>query len=154
MWLPGQLGALTRWVPPQLVDEVVRVTGRTERRVRLLPARVVVYFVLAMVLFGDCGYRGVWAALTARWPHTAVPDPSTAALRQARRRLGPEPLALLFDRLRGAVGTAATPGVFWRGLRLVAWDGTCLEVADSEANVTHFRRHASRTTRPATPRCG
>ncbi|MCG0284837.1 transposase [Streptomyces sp. PSAA01] len=56
---------------------------------------------------------------------------------------------MLFDRLRGPVGTAATPGVFWRGLRPVAWDGTCLEVPDSPRNVAHFRRHAARTSRPA-----
>jgi hypothetical protein len=149
VWLPGHLGVLTRWVPPSLVDEVVRAAGRGERRVRLLPARVVVYFVLAMVLFPECGYRRVWASLTARWPGSALADPSAAALRQARRRLGVEPLALLFDRLRGTVGTPATPGVFWRSLRLVAWDGTCVEAADSEANVARFKRHAARTTRPA-----
>ncbi|MEV6595153.1 transposase domain-containing protein [Streptomyces acidicola] len=47
VWLPGHLGALTRWVPPSLVDEVVQEAGCAERRVRLLPARVVVYFVLS-----------------------------------------------------------------------------------------------------------
>lgn len=149
VWLPGHLGALTRWIPPALVDEVLEATGRREQRVRLLPARVVVYFVLAMGLFTDCGYRRVWTALTAGWPRTVVADPSAAALRQARRRLGAKPLALLFDRLRGPVGTAGTPGVFWRNLRLVAWDGTCLEVPDSAANVACFSRHAARTTRPA-----
>ncbi|MFE2025488.1 transposase domain-containing protein [Streptomyces hygroscopicus] len=129
--MPGQLGVLTRWVPPDLVDEVLAATGRLEKRVRMLPARVVVYFVLAMTLFGDCGYRGVWAALTAGMPGHVVPDPSAAALRQARRRLGTAPLALLFDRLCGPVGTKGTPGVFWHGLRVVAWDGTSVEVADS-----------------------
>lgn len=149
VWRPGHLGVLTRWIPPSLVDDVVREAERTERRVRLLPARVVVYFVLAMGLFADCGYRRVWAALTAGWPRAEVPDPSAAALRQARQRLGPKPLALLFDRLRGPLGTADTIGVFWRGLRLVAWEGTCLEVPDSKENVLRFRRHAARTTRPA-----
>lgn len=149
VWEPGHLGVLTRWVPPSLVDDVIRAAGRKERRVRLLPARVAVYFVLAMALFTDCGYRGVWAALTAGLPGPPVPDPSTAALRQARRRLGTAPLALLFDRLRGPLGTTDTMGVFWRGLRLVAWDGTCLEVADSPANLAHFTRHGVRTTRPA-----
>src|SRR6478672_11196458 len=42
------LGVLTRLVHRDLVDEVLADTGRTERRRRLLPARVVVYFVLAM----------------------------------------------------------------------------------------------------------
>ncbi|EKX65046.1 IS4 family transposase [Streptomyces ipomoeae] len=149
VWLPGHLGALTRWVPPSLVDEVVQAAGCVERRVRLLPARVVVYFVLVLGLFGECGYRRVWSAMTAGWPRGMVADPSAAALRQARQRLGVKPLMMLFDRLRGPVGTAATPGVFWRGLRLVAWDGTCLEVADSPQNVACFRRHAARTSRPA-----
>jgi hypothetical protein len=92
------------------VDEVVRAAGRAEQRVRLLPARVVVYFVLALGLFAGCGYRRVWAALTAGWPREMVADPSAAALRQARRRLGVEPLALLFDRLRGPLGTTSTLG--------------------------------------------
>ncbi len=149
VWLPGHLGVLTRWVPPSLVDEVVQAAGCGQRRVRLLPARVVVYFVLAMGLFGECGYRRVWAAMTAGWPRGMVADPSAAALRQARQRLGVKPLVLLFDRLRGPVGTASTPGVFWRGLRLVAWDGTSVEVADSPENVAHFRRHGARSSRPA-----
>ena len=42
------LGVLTRAFPPELVDEVVAECGRVEKRHRLLPARVVVYFVLAM----------------------------------------------------------------------------------------------------------
>ncbi|SCF64538.1 Insertion element 4 transposase N-terminal [Streptomyces sp. DconLS] len=44
------LGVLTRVFPPELVDEVVAECGRVEQRTRLLPARVVVYFVLAMCL--------------------------------------------------------------------------------------------------------
>ncbi|MEU9965133.1 IS4 family transposase [Streptomyces malaysiensis] len=149
VWKPGQLGVLTRWVPPALVDEVLAATGRFEKRVRMLPARVVVYFVLAMTLFGDCGYRGVWAALTAGMPGHLAPDPSAAALRQARRRLGTAPLALLFNRVCGPVGTKETPGVFWHGLRVVAWDGTSVEVADSSANVAHYGRHAKATSHPA-----
>jgi Insertion element 4 transposase N-terminal len=45
------IGTLTKAFPPELIDEVVAQTGRTQRRHRLLPARVTVYFVLAMCLF-------------------------------------------------------------------------------------------------------
>jgi hypothetical protein len=45
------LGVLTWVYPPDLVDRVVAACGRTERRRRLLPARLVVYFVLALALF-------------------------------------------------------------------------------------------------------
>ncbi|MCX4757204.1 IS4 family transposase [Kitasatospora purpeofusca] len=146
---PGHLGELTGWVPGALVDEVLAATGRVEKRVRLLPARVVVYFVLAMVLFMDCGYGGVWASLVAGLPRSGLSDPSSAALRHARRRLGAAPLAMLFDRLRGPVASAGTVGAFWRGLRVVAWDGTSLEVAGSAANVARFGLHGSGCSRPA-----
>ncbi|MEV0767712.1 transposase domain-containing protein [Nocardia salmonicida] len=46
-------GVLTRMVGPDLVDEVLAQTGRVEKRRRLLPARVVVYFALALTLFFD-----------------------------------------------------------------------------------------------------
>jgi Insertion element 4 transposase N-terminal len=57
------LGVLTRLVHRDLVDEVLAETDRTERRRRLLPARVVVYFVLAMTLFFDDAYEEVMRKL-------------------------------------------------------------------------------------------
>ncbi|WP_372412106.1 transposase domain-containing protein [Streptomyces luteireticuli] len=77
--------------------------GRVQAQARKLPSRVVVYFVLAMALVGECGYRGVWAALVAA-PGMPDVDPSAAALRQARRRLGPAPLSSLFDQVEGGGG--------------------------------------------------
>jgi hypothetical protein len=48
------IGTLTRLVPRELVDEVVASAGRKEIRKKKLPARVMVYFVMAMALFdGD-----------------------------------------------------------------------------------------------------
>jgi Insertion element 4 transposase N-terminal len=40
------IGVLTRVFPPGLVDRVVLEAGRVQQRQRLLPARVVVYYVL------------------------------------------------------------------------------------------------------------
>ncbi|ARF58090.1 transposase domain-containing protein [Streptomyces gilvosporeus] len=118
----GHLGELTQLIAPRVVDQVLQATRRVESRVRKLPSRVVVYFVLAMALFPREGYRGVWSSLVAGLRTTAG-DPSTAALRQARRRVGPEPLSLLFDRLKACTVTAQTTGAWCRGLRTVAWDG-------------------------------
>jgi Insertion element 4 transposase N-terminal len=61
----GHLGEVTQIITPPLVDTVLEKTGRVQSRVRKLPAQVMVYFVLAMALFGECGYRGVWAALVS-----------------------------------------------------------------------------------------
>ena len=40
------IGVLTGLFPPDIVDRVVKETGRGERRQRLLPVRVVVYYML------------------------------------------------------------------------------------------------------------
>src|ERR1035437_10144165 len=67
------IGVLTTMFPPALVDEVLETTGRVEQRHRLLPARVVVYFTLAMCLWADEGYEEVARLLVgglkgmARW---------------------------------------------------------------------------------------
>jgi len=53
------LGELTQVIDPQLVDAVLEETGAREQRVRLLPARVVVYFVLALAVFEHCSYQAV-----------------------------------------------------------------------------------------------
>ncbi|MBB6471902.1 hypothetical protein BJ992_005627 [Sphaerisporangium rubeum] len=84
-----------------------------------------------MTLFPERGYAGVWRALCCSVRGVGVP--SAAALRQARARLGEAPVRMLFDRLRGPVAPVATPGVWWRGLRLVAWDGSTLDLADEAA---------------------
>ncbi|MFJ9841575.1 transposase domain-containing protein [Kitasatospora sp. NPDC101155] len=62
---PGHLGELTQIVDFALVDAVLEETGAREKRLRLLPSRVVVYFVLALALFEQCSYRAVWGKLTA-----------------------------------------------------------------------------------------
>ena len=56
--LPLRLGVLTERVTPELVDQVIDVAGAREERRRLLPARVVVYFVLGLALFSAADSAG------------------------------------------------------------------------------------------------
>jgi len=142
------IGVLTRVFPPELVDGVVAETERTERRVRLLPARVVVYYVLALALFADSSYEEVMRQLVeglaweSGWQR-AWEVPSKMAISKARSRLGREPLELLFRAVAVPVASEATRGAFYRGLRLVSVDGTCLDVADTELNDQEFGRPGS-----------
>ncbi|MFD5088647.1 IS4 family transposase [Kitasatospora sp. NPDC058406] len=80
----GHLGELTRIVPSELVDEVLAETRRVQQRVRLLPSRTVVYFLLAMTRSPESGYLGVWSSLVAGLAG-AGGDPSATALRHAFR---------------------------------------------------------------------
>jgi len=66
--------------------------------------------------------------------------PAKSALTQARQRLGPRPLILLFRRLAGPAATVATPGAFLFGLRLMAIDGTTLDLPDTPDNARLFGR--------------
>jgi hypothetical protein len=141
---PGHLGELTQFVPFEMVDAVLAETRRTQVRVRDLPARVVVYLLLAGCLFTDRGYVQVWHRLVAGLGGLTVAAPTAAALTQARQRLGATPLKALFDLVRGPAATrAATGWVRWRGLLVTAIDGTTMTVADTAANLGVFTKQAS-----------
>jgi hypothetical protein len=140
VFAPGHLGELTRLVPFEMVDDVLAATGRVQTRVRLLPARVVMYLLLAACLFAESGYRQVWCRLTSGLPGLPIVTPSVSALRQARQRLGPQPMRALFDLLRGPAATSASQAR-WRGLLLTVIDGSTLVVADSPANTGQYTKH-------------
>jgi transposase IS4-like protein/DDE family transposase len=137
---PGHVGELTQLIPFEMVDAALAATGKTQRRVRDLPSRVVVYLLLAACLFPELGYLGVWRKLTGGLAGLPVAAPSAGALAQARRRVGPAPLAWLFDLLRGPAAGPGSRGVWWRGLLVCAIDGTILTVPDSPANRARFTK--------------
>ena len=99
------------------------------------------YFAIGMALYSEGSYEDVLAQLTdglswaSGWQEEYV-LPSKSAIFQARARLGAEPLAGVVraggpaDRRR----RRQTPGVWLAGRRLVAVDGTCLDVADTAEN--------------------
>ena len=137
------IGVLTAAFPPSLVDSVLSSTGRVEQRSRLLPARLVVYFVLAMCLFSQ-GYEEVARLLTEglrerRW-RSGWTVPSTAAIWKARSRLGVEPMKELYASACQPVADGGTRGAYYRDWRLTAVDGTTFDLPDTRANVEAFGR--------------
>ncbi|MGH3502186.1 MAG: IS4 family transposase [Nocardioidaceae bacterium] len=140
---PGHLGELTQIVPFEMVDAALEETRALQQRLRDLPARVVVYLLLAGCLFPEVGYLGVWRKLTAGLcgSRAPIPTPSASALAQARRRVGPAPLRWLFELLRGPAAAPDQLGTWWRGLLVCAIDGTTLTVPDNPAVGTRFAKH-------------
>jgi hypothetical protein len=139
------VGVLARVFPPGLVDEVIAGEGRTEQRHRSLPAQTMAYFSIGMALHSEGSYEDVLGLLTdgLSWAVPgvgAVKLPSKSAIFQARERLGFEPVKALFERVAQPLATAATPGSFLAGRRLVAIDGTTVDVADSVVNDEFFGR--------------
>jgi Insertion element 4 transposase N-terminal/Transposase DDE domain len=135
VYAPGHIGELTQYLPFELVDDVLSLTKTVQRRLRDLPSRVGVYFVLALVLFPRLGYARVWQKLTAGLIGLDLPSPSEKGLRDLRRRLGPAPFKALLEVVAGPLGQPHTPGVSYRGMRTVAFDGcNSLRVPDTECN--------------------
>lgn len=142
------IGVLTRTYPPDLVDWVVAECGRAEQRQRLLPARVMVYYAMALALFSEGSYEEVMRSLVEgldwvsgwRRPWTV---PSRVAIAKARRRLGAEPVKALFERAAKPLAQARSKGAFCGALRLMAIDGTTFDLADTKANEEAFGRPGS-----------
>ena len=110
VFAPGHLGELTRYLPSGLAGDVLEMTGTVQKRMRALPSRVGMYFVLAMTLFPGIGYLKVWDKMTGALEDLGLPRPSEKALRDLRRRLGPAPLKALFEVVAGPLAQPRTPG--------------------------------------------
>jgi Insertion element 4 transposase N-terminal/Transposase DDE domain len=139
------LEALEAAIPDEAVEAAIDATGTRERRRRRLPTHLVVTLVVAMGLWAAESMRHVLAEVVAGWREGAGEQtrwrlPSTAAIVQARRRAGARLLRELFRAVAGPVATARTPGAFLGGLRLMAVDGTTLDVADTPENARAFGR--------------
>lgn len=150
------IGVLTRIFHRDLVDQVVRETAiETDKksRVRLLPPRVVVYFVLALCLFCNEPYEEVMRKLVNglrmlggwadRW-HV----PTSSAMSQARTRVGAAPFAELFERVAIPIARPGTIGAWYRGYRVMAIDGVVIDLQDTPENVAGFGKFQSTSPFP------
>jgi hypothetical protein len=102
------------------------------------------YFSIGMALHAEGSYEDVLSLLSDGLAWTSGEEPialpSKSAIFQARSRLGSEPLRVLFEKVAVPLAEAGTPGAWLGGRRLTAIDGTCLDVADTPENSTHFGR--------------
>jgi Insertion element 4 transposase N-terminal/Transposase DDE domain len=131
------LQGLQEVVPWERMAYILTQTGRASKRNRRLPAPAVSWLVIAMSLWSKLSIPQVWRRLH---PTLEEPEPSESALAQARKRLGVAPLRQLFLQIARPMATHQTPGAFYRGWRLMALDGTVLDLPDSDANARVFGR--------------
>jgi len=142
------LGVLAKAFPKERIHAVLRETGRASVRQRDLPAHVVVYYVILMALYMGVAYREVLRCLLEGvrwlWGPEAVRASGKSAIAQARERLGSEPIERLAAQLvvpiavRGKGGT--TRGAWYRHWRVVAMDGSTMDVPDTAENAAAFGR--------------
>lgn len=130
--------------PVEEVERVLVATGRDSQRKRKLPAHVMVYYVIALGLLASVGARDVLRRVLHReeqeFSFTLATD---AAITKARQRLGWAPLKALFEEYVRPIATRTMSWAWFKGRRLVALDGSTLNVIDSRANVQAFGKPPS-----------
>jgi hypothetical protein len=90
------LGALSKFFPPQQIEEILRANKREEKRRRKLPSLEVMYFLIALGLHASEGCRAVLRRVLLRKGSVAQEAldrmSSDSAISQARSRLGWKPI--------------------------------------------------------------
>ena len=143
------LGVLTRVFSADVVDAVIGRTGALEQRNRLLPSRLMVYYVMALALFSNGSYEEVMRSLlagmewlTGRYREWVMP--TKAAIHKARTRLGSAVMVELFAEVAKPFAVPGGGG-FYKEWRLVSVDGTTLDLADTPANEKAYGRPGTKT---------
>jgi hypothetical protein len=163
------LGVLISQVSREEVDAAVEVCGVREKRSDgKLPAHVTTYLTLALTLFPDDDYEEVATKVTGSlnrfqcW-NAGWSVPTASAITQARKRLGRNVFAEVFERTCGPVAGESGPtaemtalgaarGSFLRSWRLLAIDGFEVDLPDSKENATEFGYAGTGENRSAFPK--
>ncbi len=148
------IGVLAEAFPLETVRAILYATGREGKRKRLLPASMMVYYIIALGLFVSVGCREVLRRLldgaTWIWP-SQVRVATESAITQARQRLGPEPIEALYRKVVQPIAKKITRGAWFGGWRIVTLDAFTLDVAESDKNVAAFGRPGASRGRSAYP---
>lgn len=149
-------GVLANVCPRALIDEVLRETERGGQRNRLLPAPAVVYYVMALALWREAPLEEVLRVVCEglQWlggGQGSAVQASKSAISQARTRLGPEVMRRLGQRVLRPLAPPGAAGAWYRERRLMALDGSCLEVADERVNAEFFGYPAASRGQSAFP---
>lgn len=136
-------GVLASVCPRALIEEVLADTGKASQRERLLPAPAVVYYVMALALWREAPLEEVLRVVCEglQWlggGEAGAVQASKSAISQARTRLGSQVMRQLAERVLRPLAAPGAPGAWYRGLRVMALDGSCMDVADEAANAKFF----------------
>jgi hypothetical protein len=138
------VGYLALHCPVERVRRVLAVHGAQSKRLRGLPHDVLVYFVMAMVLYANVAYEEV-LRLVIEGLRPLLGDQRLAdavvtkgAISQARRQVGAAPLRQLYAEHVRPHGPPGMAGVWYRGLRVMALDGSTLDMPDEPDNARVF----------------
>jgi hypothetical protein len=162
VWVGGEevsvkVEALASVVQPDEIARVLEETGKWSRRIRKLPAQLVVWLVIGMALFRDLSIANVLQRLVrglgmqVPWMATPEQAPASRSVTRARDRLGFEVIRRLFRLLAKRLCAEHEEQNLWRGLPVYGIDGTTFTAPDTEDNEAHFGRPGSSRGRAGYP---
>lgn len=138
------LKALETAIPPEAIQQAIGQTHSQQKRQRKLPSELVISLVIAMSLWSSVSMRTVlknlvhglsmkWIQLGEYWQ-----VPSSSSISEARQRVGCRVMTQLFELIVHPMASPQTNGAFLGGLRVMAVDGTVIDVPDSPGNARVF----------------
>lgn len=147
---------LAKVFPAERVHEALDAHGCNSQRVRRFPAVAGVYYTMALSLYPEAAYEEVFSVVAQglAWAGGASQPPpvSKSSISALRTRTGSAPLR---DLIRACCLPMADPvgqqQAFYQGLRLMAIDGSRIELADETDVVQAFGRPGSRTGQAGYP---
>lgn len=125
-------------LPYEWIEAALAANDKASIRLRRLPAQQVVWLVIALALYRHMSVKEIVDSLDLALPELADRCITSSATTQARQRLGPDPLKWLFQSSSRQWIAHDQSQFLFKGLHLLAMDGTTLRLADSAANREHF----------------
>jgi hypothetical protein len=137
------LGLVQEMIPARMIEDLLETYQMWEQRERKTNMVTIVYWLIALHVYPSLSQRRVYGKLVSglRTMRDDVAEhiPARSALSYRRSQLGSEILQELFGKVAGPKATEQTPEAFWKGMRLLAIDGTVESVADTADNREAFR---------------
>ena len=144
------ISLLARVFPAEQVHRALDEHQANSQRVRRFPAVAGAYYAMALSLYPEASYESVFSAVAEglAWSARAAAPPPVAksSISALRGRIGAAPLRDLVRSCCLPLAQPQTqPQAFYAGLRVVAIDGSRVELADEADVVQAFGRPGSRT---------
>jgi hypothetical protein len=137
------MGLLQEVIPASMIEELLETYQMWEERERKTNMVMIMYWLIALHLYPTLSQRRVYGKMVSglRTIRDDVPEeiPVRSAFSYRRHQLGSEILQELFVQCAGPKATEQQAGAFWKGMRLLAIDGTVESVADTADNREAFR---------------
>jgi Insertion element 4 transposase N-terminal/Transposase DDE domain len=136
--------AIETAIPAEMIEQAIGKTNSQQQRQRKLPSDLVISLVIAMSLWSSMSMRTVLKnlvnGLSQKWMQLAQywQVPNSGSISEARQRLGCAVMTRLFELVARPMASPQTAGAFLGGLRMMAVDGTVMDVPDSAANARVF----------------